>query len=89
MRLRVEADRAGQRSEAKFVLGFGVLVIVGVVVFGRGSSFLAAYDSATGQLVLGIVAALYGTGMWWLARLIRFERPARFLAAPTGEGERL
>ena len=80
MRLRVEADRAGQRSEAKFVLVFGVVVLVGVVIFGRGSSFLAAYDTASGQLVLGLVVAMYGFGMWWLSRLIRFERPARFLS---------
>ena len=60
MRLRVEADRAGQRSEAKFVLGFGVAVVVGVVIFGRGTSFLAAYDTATGQLVLALVVAMYG-----------------------------
>jgi tight adherence protein B len=81
MRLRVEADRAGQRSEAKFVLVFGIIVLVGVVIFGRGSSFLAAYDTAAGQLVLALVAAMYGFGMWWLSRLIRFERPARFLSA--------
>ena len=79
MRLRVEAERAGQRGEARFVLGFGIAVIVGVVIFGRGTSFLAAYDTPTGQLVLAVVAALYGGGMWWLRRLTRFERPARFL----------
>jgi len=82
MRLRVEADRAGQRSEAKFVLLFGIVVLVGVVIFGRGSSFLAAYDTAAGQLVLALVVAMYGFGMWWLSRLIRFERPARFLSNP-------
>jgi tight adherence protein B len=81
MRLRVEADRAGQRSEAKFVLGFGVAVVVGVVIFGRGTSFLAAYDTASGQLVLALVVAMYGLGMWWLSRLVRFERPSRFLSA--------
>jgi Flp pilus assembly protein TadB len=87
MRLRVEADRAGQRSEARFVLGFGILVIVGVVVFGRGSSFLDAYSSAGGQVVLAVVAGLYGTGIWWLGQLIRFERPARFLTNPAPDTE--
>lgn len=86
MRLRVESERAGQRSEARFVLGFGVAVIVGVVVFGRGSSFLDAYDDPTGQFVLLIVAALYGGGMWWLRRLVRFDRPTRFLQ-PAAETE--
>ena len=55
MRLRIEAERGGQRAEARFVLGFGIAVIVGVVIFGRGTSFLDAYDTATGQLVLALV----------------------------------
>jgi tight adherence protein B len=80
MRLRVEAERSGQRAEARLVIGLGAVVIGGVLIFGRGSSFLDAYDSATGQLVLALVAALYGAGMYLLARLTRFERPARFLS---------
>jgi tight adherence protein B len=48
-------------------------------VFGQNTTFLGAYNSVTGQLVLALVAGLYGGGMVWLARLTRFERPARFL----------
>lgn len=80
MRLRVEADRSGQRSEARFVVGMGVAVIAAVIVLGRGSSFLDAYDTATGQLVLAVVAGLYGVGLVWLTRLTRFEKAARFLS---------
>ena len=87
-RLLLAGSRAGQRSEARFVLGFGVAVVVGVTVFGRGTSFLDAYNSVGGQLVLALVAALYGGGMWWLSRLMRFERPARFLTGPELEGSR-
>jgi Flp pilus assembly protein TadB len=87
MRLRVEADRAGQRSEAKFVLGFGLAVIVGVLVFGRGTTFLDAYDTPSGQVVLAVVAALYGAGIFWLTRLTRFDRPARFLDAIEADGD--
>ena len=79
MRLRVEADRSGQRSEARVVLILGAIVIGAVVLFGQNSRFLDAYDSTTGQIVLAVVAGLYGAGMWWLSRLGRFERPARFL----------
>lgn len=79
MRLRVEADRAGQRSEARFVVAFSATVIVGALVFGRNSDFLDAYDDATGQLVLAVVFAMFAYGGWWMAHLTRFDRPARFL----------
>lgn len=80
MRLRVEAERAGHRSEARFVVGFSAVVIVGICVFGRDSEFLDAFDDATGQTVLALVVAFFGGGIWWLGRLTRFERPARFLS---------
>jgi Flp pilus assembly protein TadB len=79
MRLRVEAERAGHRSEARFVVVFSALVIAAVCIFGRDSEFLDAFDDATGQLVLAIVALCFGGGIWWLARLTHFDRPARFL----------
>ena len=88
MRLRVESERAGQRGEARLVLGFGIAVVVGVVIFGRGTTFLDAYDTPSGQLVLLMVAGLYGGGMWWLRRLVRFERPARFLQPGDAEATR-
>ena len=46
MRLRVDAERAGQRGEARFVVGFGAVVITAVIVFGQRTTFLDAYDSA-------------------------------------------
>jgi tight adherence protein B len=80
MRLRVEADRAGQRAEARFVVGFAGLAVAAIVIFGRGTSFLHAYDSLAGQAVLAVVSVLYGAGMIWLARLTRFQRPSRLLS---------
>jgi Flp pilus assembly protein TadB len=79
MRLRVDAERAGQRSEARFVIAFTAVVIAGIVVFGRDSDFLDAYDSASGQLVLALIAVMFAMGIRWLSRLTRFGRPARFL----------
>ena len=67
MRLRVEAERAGQRSEARFVIAFSAVVVTGVFVFGRDSEFLDAYDDATGQLVLALVVACFAFGGWWMA----------------------
>jgi hypothetical protein len=42
-------------------------------------SFLAPYNSSFGQLVLALIAVLYGLGIWWLRRLARFESPQRLL----------
>jgi Flp pilus assembly protein TadB len=80
MRLRVEADRSGQRSEARFIVAFSAVAIAGVLVFGRDSEFLDAYDSGSGQLVLALVIGCFAVGGWWMSRLTRFERPARFLS---------
>ena len=80
MRLRVEAERSGQRAEARFVIGFSLVVMIAIALFGRDSQFLDAYDSAVGQLVLLMIATAFGVGMLWLSRLTRFERPARFLS---------
>ena len=80
MRLRVEADRSGQRSEARFIVGFSTVAITGILIFGRQSEFLDAYDDGGGQLVLAFVIACFGFGGWWMAKLTRFERPQRFLS---------
>jgi Flp pilus assembly protein TadB len=80
MRLRVEADRSGQRSEARFIIGFSAVALTGVLIFGRDSDFLDGYDDGSGQLVLAFVIACFGIGGWWMSRLTRFERPARFLS---------
>jgi tight adherence protein B len=80
MRLRVEADRSGQRSEARFIIAFSAVAIAGVLIFGRDSEFLDAYDDGSGQLVLAFVIACFAIGGWWMSRLTRFERPARFLS---------
>jgi hypothetical protein len=44
---------------------------------------VTAYDSVTGQLVLVVVAALYGAGIVWMRSLARFQAPERLLAAGT------
>jgi tight adherence protein B len=87
MRLRVEADRSGQRSEARFIVGFSAIVVAGVLIFGHDSDFLDAYDDASGQLVFGLVALFFGLGGWWMSRLTRFTQPARFLSIGEEEDE--
>ena len=51
-----------------------------MLIFGRDSEFLDAYDDASGQFVLAFVVACFAIGGWWMSKLTRFERPARFLS---------
>lgn len=75
---RVEAARASVQTSVRIVSGITVCLLVGMVVLNRG--FLAPYDSALGQVVLGMVALVFAASFWWLARLRRVEEPERFLA---------
>lgn len=79
MRLRVEADRSGQRSEGRMVIAFASVVIGAIGLFGRNTQFISAYDNAAGQIALAFVASLFLVGVIWLNRLTRFDEPARFL----------
>lgn len=75
---RVEAARASVQTSVRIVSGITVCLLVGMVVLNRG--FLAPYDSALGQVVLGMVAMVFAASFWWLACLRRVEEPERFLA---------
>ncbi|GAA2686013.1 Flp pilus assembly protein TadB [Actinosynnema pretiosum] len=79
MRLRVEAGRARTRTSVRVIVGTTGGFAVAVVLLNR--DYLSAYDSATGQLVLLGVGALFAVGFAWLARIARVHRPDRFLAS--------
>ena len=81
MRTRIATAQSGDRTEANVVLAVSVVAVLATVVLGRGSRFLAAYDTTQGQAVLAIVFALFAVGITWLARLARIEPPTRFLAS--------
>jgi Flp pilus assembly protein TadB len=83
MRLRVEAARARLRTAVRVIAAVTALTVVGLVVFNR--SYLDAYSDATGQLVLALVVAMWGAGLWWLGRMSRFMAPERFFAPHAGE----
>ncbi len=87
MRLRVEASRARLRTSVRVIIGTTLAVMAALVVLNRG--YLSPYDSALGQLVLGLVAFLFAAAMWWLGRLGRLEDSHRLaLAASEGQGRR-
>ena len=55
-------------------------LLLGLLVFGR-AEYLEPYDSAGGQLFLGLVLAIYAVLLLRVQRLARFPRPSRFLTA--------
>jgi Flp pilus assembly protein TadB len=83
MRLRVEAARARLRTAVRVIAAVTALTVTGLVVFNR--SYLDAYSQPAGQLVLALVAAMWGAGLWWLGRMSRFMAPERFLAPHASE----
>jgi Flp pilus assembly protein TadB len=77
MRRRIEAQRKSTRFSAMFVVGFSVGVAVLLAIFNQ--HFVQVYDTASGQLVLVVIVALYAAGFYWLTRLARFDMPERIL----------
>ena len=77
MRLRVEAGRARTRTSVKVIVGATGALVAGLAVLDRG--YLAPYDTATGQLVLAVVGAVFLAAFMWLARMTRPVTVERFL----------
>lgn len=77
MRLRVEAGRARTRTSVRLIVGTTLAFAVALVVLNRG--YLAPFDTASGQLMLAAVGALFSTAFIWLDRISRIATPERFL----------
>jgi Flp pilus assembly protein TadB len=69
-----ERPRAAMRYAAMVIVGF----VVVMAVFSR--SYLEPYDTATGQVVLVVVAAYWALGFWWMHHMARVVPVERFLA---------
>ena len=78
MRMRVEAGRARTRTSVRVIVGTTLAFAVAVVVLNR--SYLSAYDSAVGQIVLLGIGVLFALGFAWLARIAKVSEPHRFLS---------
>jgi tight adherence protein B len=78
MRLRVDAQRAATRSETRGIIIVSLIFMVGLTVLAK--NFVEPYETSEGQLVLLLVVVVFGFGLWWLNKLGKFSRPARFLA---------
>jgi tight adherence protein B len=78
MRMRVEAGRARTRTSVRVIVGTTLAFAVAVVLLNR--NYMGAYDSATGQIVLLGIGALFAAGFAWLNRIARVAQPDRFLS---------
>jgi hypothetical protein len=76
----VEAERAPIQREVTLLTVIMGSLVVGLLVFGR-SEYLEPYDTAGGQLFLGVVLAIYALLLLRVQRLARFPRPSRFLVS--------
>jgi len=84
LRMRIDKDRAGTRTQVRGVVIVTVVCIFGMMVFNRG--LMAAYDSAEGQVVLAGIGACFLGGFAMLARIGRPQRMEGFtLAAAQGQ----
>ncbi len=83
----VEAERAPIQREVILLTVIMGSLVVGLLVFGR-AEYLEPYDTAGGQLFLGLVLTVYALLLLRVQRLARFPRPSRFLTAgtPTVQG---
>lgn len=79
MRRAVEAERRSTRRGVRIVLIVTVTMALGLDLLNPG--YVAPYRSATGQLMLAVVVAVFGCGFVWLQRLSRIPVAARFLDA--------
>jgi len=79
LRMRIDKDRAGTRTQVRGVVLVTLASIVGLMVFDRG--LVAAYDSAEGQVVLAGIGACFLGGFAMLARIGRPQRVEGFTLA--------
>lgn len=78
MRIRVEVGRARIRTATRVIVGVVAATIVLLIVLNR--SYLGAYDSAAGQVVLAVVASIFAGGAVLLDRMSALALPDRFRA---------
>lgn len=84
LRLRIDKDRASVRTQVRGVVLVTIACMVGLMAFDR--DLLGAYDSAEGQVVLGVIGTWFLAGFALLARMGRPPTLEAFTLA--GEVER-
>ncbi|GAA1277978.1 type II secretion system protein [Planotetraspora silvatica] len=77
MRRKVGAERRSTRRGVQIVVGASLAFAAALVIFNR--SYVDEYQGLLGQLVLLVVALLFGAGFAWMRRLAKFTKPERLL----------
>lgn len=85
MRLRVETGRARTYASSRALVTITFALAVILLVFSP--TFMSPYDSATGQVVLMVIGALFAGALWTLVQLGRPVAPPRLLAGIENERE--
>ncbi|WP_413810552.1 type II secretion system F family protein [Streptomyces sp. OE57] len=85
MRQRVDAGRTRMRTTVRVVVATTLVFAGGLMLLNP--EFLSPYDSATGQLILLLIGAIFTVGFAWLRRMARIEEPERFLTEPGPQGD--
>ncbi|MEW9527006.1 type II secretion system F family protein [Microbispora sp. NPDC049125] len=78
VRRKVEAERRSTRRSVQIVVGASLGFAALLIIFNP--SYVAEYQGLLGQLVLLVVAVLFGAGFAWMRRLAKFDKPERLLA---------
>ena len=79
LRLRIDKDRASVRTQVRGVVVVTLACTLALMAFDR--ELLAAYDSAEGQVVLGVIGSAFLAGFALLARMGRPPRLESFTLA--------
>jgi tight adherence protein B len=82
LRRRIEEGRKSLRRTALIILGATGVFAGGLTVLSR--AYVAPYSSPLGQLVLAVVIAVFGAGLWWIRSATNLRSPERFLASQSG-----
>ncbi|MEZ5378267.1 MAG: hypothetical protein R2733_17320 [Acidimicrobiales bacterium] len=77
MQLHIDATRARMRTTVRVITGVTVATAAALVLFNP--TYVAAYATLPGQVVLSFIIGCWGVALWWLARMGRFDQPERFL----------
>lgn len=83
MRTRIAVAQARTRTAVRIVTATTLALAAVLLLIDR--HYLVPYGSATGQLVLLIVGALFGLGFTWLRTLGAVPEPGRLWTQETGE----